>query len=44
MVKVVIDISGYMNRVLNILKAKYGLRDKSDAINVMAGRVWGRAA
>ncbi|MGO8805627.1 MAG: DUF2683 family protein [Candidatus Bathyarchaeia archaeon] len=24
------------NRILNILKAKYGLRDKSQAINLMA--------
>ena len=28
-----IDISDKANRVLNIIKAKYGLKDKSQAIN-----------
>ncbi|MBI2580171.1 MAG: DUF2683 family protein [Candidatus Aenigmarchaeota archaeon] len=36
MVKAIIDISEHSNRILNILKAKYGLRDKSEAINIMA--------
>ena len=31
-----IEISDHSNRVLNILKAKYGLKDKSAAINLMA--------
>ncbi len=31
-----IDLNGYSNRVLNVIKAKYGLRDKSSAINKMA--------
>ena len=26
------------NRILSILKAKYGLKDKSEAINIMAGK------
>ncbi len=36
MVQAIIDISDHTNRVLNILKAKYGLRDKSAAIDIMA--------
>jgi len=36
MVKAIIDIDKEANRVLNILKAEYGLKDKSQAINKMA--------
>jgi hypothetical protein len=36
MVQALINISEHSNRVLNILKAKYGLKDKSEAINLMA--------
>lgn len=36
MVKAMIDIDERANRVLNIVKAKYDLRSKSEAINVMA--------
>lgn len=36
MVKAIIDIDKEANRVLNILKAEYGLRDKSQAINKLA--------
>lgn len=36
MVKAIIDISDNANRILNIIKAEYGLRDKSEAINMMA--------
>ncbi len=36
MVKAMIDIDEHANRVLNIVKAKFGLHDKSQAINVMA--------
>jgi len=28
-----VELSSYANRVLAVLKAKYGLRDKSEAIN-----------
>ncbi|MBI2042913.1 DUF2683 family protein [Candidatus Pacearchaeota archaeon] len=38
MVKAIIDITDEANRILNILKAKYGLNDKSEAINIMAGK------
>jgi len=37
MVQAIINISEKTNRVLNIVKAKYGLKDKSEAINIMAG-------
>ncbi len=33
MVKAIININDRANRVLNIVKAKHGLRNKSDAIN-----------
>ncbi|MBI4177323.1 MAG: DUF2683 family protein [Candidatus Aenigmarchaeota archaeon] len=33
MVKAIVDISEKANRVLNIVKAEYGLKDKSEAIN-----------
>ena len=33
MVKAVIDITEDTNRILNIIKAKYGLKDKSSAID-----------
>ena len=36
MVKAIIDISEPANRIINIVKAKYGLRNKSRAIEVMA--------
>lgn len=31
-----IELNPYTNKVLAVLKAKYGLRDKSDAINKFA--------
>ena len=36
MVQAIINISDHTNRILNIVKAKYGLNDKSEAINVLA--------
>ncbi|MDI6654265.1 MAG: DUF2683 family protein [Methanobacteriota archaeon] len=36
MVQALVNIDERANRILNVIKAKYGLRDKSDAINVMA--------
>lgn len=36
MVKAIININETTNRLLNILKAKYGLKDKSEAIEKMA--------
>jgi hypothetical protein len=36
MVQALINIDDNANRVLNIIKAKYGLKDKSAAINKMA--------
>ena len=36
MVKAIVDIDKEANKVLNILKAEYGLKDKSQAINKMA--------
>ena len=36
MVKAIVTISDEANRLLNIIKAKYGLNDKSEAINLMA--------
>ena len=36
MVQAIINIDERTNRILNIIKAKYGLKDKSEAINIMA--------
>lgn len=36
MVKAIVEIDEQANKVINILKARYGLRDKSQAINEMA--------
>lgn len=36
MVKAIVTIDDRTNRILNILKAKYDLKDKSQAINLMA--------
>lgn len=36
MVQAIIDINEKTNRVLNIVKAKYSLRDKSESIERMA--------
>ena len=36
MVKAIIDIDKEANKVLNIIKAEYGLKDKSQAINRLA--------
>jgi hypothetical protein len=35
MVQAVISINEHTNRVLNIVKAKFGLKDKSEAINLV---------
>ena len=36
MVKAIVTITDDTNRVLNIIKAEYDLKDKSEAIDVMA--------
>jgi len=36
MVKAIVDIDMETNKILNHLKAEYGLKDKSQAINMMA--------
>lgn len=36
MVQAIININDHANRILNIIKAKFGLKDKSEAINIMA--------
>lgn len=36
MVQAIINISEHANRILNIIKAKYGLKDKSEAIDRIA--------
>ena len=38
MVQAIINIEERTNRVLNIVKAKFGLKDKSEAIDLMAGQ------
>jgi len=37
MVQAMININEKTNRVLNIIKAKYGLRNKSEAVDVVVG-------
>ena len=36
MVQAIITISDDVNMILNVVKAKYGLKDKSEAISAMA--------
>ncbi|UZE94073.1 MAG: DUF2683 family protein [Candidatus Pacearchaeota archaeon] len=36
MVQAIVNVDEKANRILNIVKAKYGLRDKSEAINKVA--------
>ena len=36
MVKAIVEIDEEANQVINVLKAQYGLKDKSQAINEMA--------
>ena len=36
MVKAIINIEDQTNRILNIVKAKFGLKDKSEAIDTIA--------
>ena len=36
MVKAIVDIDDEANKVINILKAQHGLKDKSQAINLLA--------
>ena len=38
MVQAIINIDDHTNRVLNIVKAKFGLKDKSQAIEMMAAK------
>jgi len=35
MVQAMINVTEHVNRVLNIVKAKYGLQNKSEAINLV---------
>ena len=37
MVQAIINVTDHANRILNIVKAKYGLRTKSEAIEVLVG-------
>ncbi len=36
MVQAIINITEHSNRILNVVKAKYGLKDKSEAIDRIA--------
>ncbi len=36
MVQAIININEHANRIINIVKAKFGLKDKSEAIDLMA--------
>ncbi|MEK6959762.1 MAG: DUF2683 family protein [Nanoarchaeota archaeon] len=36
MVQAIIDVDEHTNRILNIVKAKFGLKDKSQAIEAVA--------
>ncbi len=36
MVKAIVEINKQANKVINVVKAQYGLKDKSQAINEMA--------
>ncbi|MEM4255111.1 MAG: DUF2683 family protein [Candidatus Norongarragalinales archaeon] len=36
MVQALVNISDHTNRILNVIKAKHGLKDKSQAIDAMA--------
>ncbi len=36
MVKAIVELNEHANRVINVVKAKYDLKDKSAAINTMA--------
>ncbi|OIO64975.1 antitoxin [Candidatus Woesearchaeota archaeon CG1_02_57_44] len=38
MVQAMINITDRSNRVLNVIKAKYGLKDKSEAIEMVVSR------
>lgn len=35
MVQAIIDIKDHTNRIINIVKAKFGLKDKSEAIDLL---------
>ena len=35
MVQAIVNINEHANRILNIIKAKFGLKDKSEAIEMM---------
>jgi len=41
MVQAMINIEEHTNRVLNIVKAKFGLKDKSEAINLVVSEYEG---
>ncbi|MBI1973222.1 DUF2683 family protein [Candidatus Micrarchaeota archaeon] len=36
MVNALVELTEHTNRIINIVKAKYGLNDKSEAINLIA--------
>jgi len=38
MVQAIINIDEHTNQILNIVKAKFGLKDKSSAIEVVVGK------
>lgn len=41
MVQAMININEHTNRVLNVVKAKFGLKDKSEAINLVVNEYEG---
>jgi len=36
MVKAIVDISEHANKIISVVKAKYGLKNKNEAINLIA--------
>lgn len=38
MVKAIVNIGEYEDRILTIVKGKYGLKNKSDAVNFVIGK------
>jgi len=38
MVKSIVDLSERENRIINVVKAKYGLKDKSQALSIILKR------
>jgi hypothetical protein len=40
MVQAIVNLGKFENRILTLVKSKYGLKNKSEAVNFVIGKYW----